>query len=135
MSQSQTTDQPKALQAQQEKRHRTLTATRQRTLTATRQRKLTATRQRKLTATRQQEKNNKSNQLSLSQRDDCKTSKSKSTGLQKRTKHKTRTGNEQLINNNRTTILSLVYMHNLNPGANLLPGAKLHPGVNLHSLM
>ena len=28
-------------------------------------------------------------------------------------------------------ILSLVYMHNLHPGANLLPGAKLHPGVNL----
>ena len=37
MSQSQTTDQPKALQAQQEKRHKTLTATRQRKLTATRQ--------------------------------------------------------------------------------------------------
>ena len=32
-------------------------------------------------------------------------------------------------------ILSLVYMHNLHPGANLLPGAKLHPGVNLHPLM
>ena len=31
-------------------------------------------------------------------------------------------------------ILSLVYMHNLHPGANLLPGAKLHPGVNLHPL-
>ena len=31
--------------------------------------------------------------------------------------------------------LSLVYMHNLHPGANLLPGAKLHPGVNLLPLM
>ena len=33
------------------------------------------------------------------------------------------------------SLLSLVYMHNLHPGANLLPGAKLHPGVNLHPLM
>ena len=32
-------------------------------------------------------------------------------------------------------VLSLVYMHNLHPGANLLPGAKLHPGVNLLPLM
>ena len=32
------------------------------------------------------------------------------------------------------SIYSLVYMHNLHPGANLLPGAKLHPGVNLHPL-
>ena len=32
-------------------------------------------------------------------------------------------------------VLSLVYMHNLHPGAILLPGAKLHPGVNLHPLM
>ena len=31
--------------------------------------------------------------------------------------------------------LSLVYMHNLHPGANLLPVAELHPGVNLHPLM
>ena len=41
------------------------------------------------------------------------------------------------ISNNKThrVDLSLVYMHNLHPGANLLPGAKLHPGVNLHPLM
>ena len=29
-------------------------------------------------------------------------------------------------------MLSLVYMHNLHPGANLHTGVKLHPGVNLH---
>ena len=38
------------------------------------------------------------------------------------------------FNNIRARMLSLVYMHNLHPGANLLPGAKLHPGVNLHPL-
>ena len=36
---------------------------------------------------------------------------------------------------NIKTVLSLVYMHNLHPGANLLPGAKLQPGINLHPLM
>ena len=35
----------------------------------------------------------------------------------------------------REYLLSLVYMHNLHPGANLLWGAKLHPGVNLLPLM
>ena len=39
------------------------------------------------------------------------------------------------FNNTRARMLSLVYMHNLHPGANLLPGAKLHPGVNLLPLM
>ena len=38
------------------------------------------------------------------------------------------------FNNTGARMLSLVYMHNLHPGAKLLPGAKLHPGVSLHPL-